>query len=133
MKSRSKKTPLSKLKMKVMTSRLDFQIANLGYALHNQHWGQGFAKEAAKAAVESAFRKLKLHRLEAGIESKNRASLAVAKAIGMIREGTRKKVIFEKGSWKDLEYFSISAERIGIRKMKPSISTHFKDLLVAKH
>jgi [ribosomal protein S5]-alanine N-acetyltransferase len=110
-------------------SRLDFQIANLGYALHNQFWGLGFAREAVRGAFEFAFRKLKLHRLEAGIEPGNRASISVAQAIGMKPEGLRDRVIFEDGRWKSLLYFSISAERLGIKRSRPIVSTRFLDLL----
>ncbi|MGZ9585715.1 GNAT family N-acetyltransferase [Paenibacillus marinisediminis] len=81
--------------------RGEFQWARMGYALHNQHWGQGYGKEAASKLLELALMELKFHRIEAHINIDNPASIALAKSIGMEFECTRKGFIYEFGAWTD--------------------------------
>ncbi len=65
--------------------------ANLGYAIHNQYWGRGYASEAAKLALRIGFGALNLNRIEAGCEPANHASAKVARKAGLTFEGKRKK------------------------------------------
>lgn len=110
-------------------ARLDSQCANLGYVIHNQHWGRGYAKEATTAVVRLAFQTLKLHRLEAGVNPKNQASVDVAKAIGMRYEGKRRACNFENGLWRDLDVYSIVAEDLKMTSSPPTINTTLRDIL----
>lgn len=107
-------------------SRMRYQFANLGYELNNQFFGKGYAKEALQAALPVAFKVLKLHRLEAGIPFKNKASIELARRVGMHYEGPRKKYYFDGKDWRDLEYFFLTAEDFGIKKMKPSVSPEWE-------
>lgn len=110
-------------------ARLDSQCANIGYVIHNQFWRLGYAKEAAAAAIRLAFRSLKLHRIEAGVDPENKASVAVARAIGMKYEGTRRSCNFENGRWRDLEYYSIVPSDFRIKSPKPTVKTTLRDIL----
>jgi ribosomal-protein-alanine N-acetyltransferase len=85
------------------------QWANLGYHIHNHRWGNGYAREAARAGLNIAFRELRLQRVEAGIDPPNRASLAVARALRMRREGVRKAFLYSGGRWRDLVIFATTA------------------------
>jgi RimJ/RimL family protein N-acetyltransferase len=60
--------------------RLEVEVA---YAIARDFWSQGLGTEAAQAIVQYAFEKLKLERLVCMIEPENRASVNVAKKIGM--------------------------------------------------
>ncbi len=91
-------------------SRGVFQNAYLGYRIFNNYWGQGFAKEACHAAIHLAFKNLKLHRVEAGIEPHNPRSIRVAKSLGMRKEGLSKKRIFIDRKWIDLQIFALTKE-----------------------
>lgn len=71
--------------------------ANLGYHIQNQHWGKGYATEACKLGLRVAFKSLNLHRVEAATELRNKASIKVAKNIGMIYEGKRAKFFPDNG------------------------------------
>ncbi|HEX4924134.1 MAG TPA: GNAT family N-acetyltransferase [Bdellovibrionales bacterium] len=82
--------------------RKSVQWANLGYNISNQYWGQGYATEAAKAALEIAFKRLKLHRVEAAMELDHKASAKVARGAGLTREGVRKRFIRIGRRWADL-------------------------------
>lgn len=102
-------------------SRMRYQFANLGYELNNQFFGNGYATEAVKASLPIAFKVLKLHRVEAGIQPGNKASIAVAKNAGLKYEGLRKKYAFDGNTWVDLVYYTAIAEDFGMKNMKPTI------------
>lgn len=91
------------------------QSAFLGYFIHNPHWGQGYGKEAAAAAIDIAFRDLKLHRIEAGVEPTNRRSILLARALGLRKEGLKKRIVFLRGQWCDLIMYSATCEEFGVR------------------
>lgn len=57
-------------------SRQLFQNSYLGYRIYNNHWGKGYGKEAVKLCIDIAFKDLNLHRIEGGIEPKNKRSIA---------------------------------------------------------
>ncbi len=91
-------------------SRKVFQNAYLGYRIFNPYWGEGYASEACRAALQIAFKELKLHRLEAGIEPHNKASIRVAKAIGFRKEGLSKRRLLVHKKWKDMVIFAATCE-----------------------
>jgi RimJ/RimL family protein N-acetyltransferase len=70
---------------------------NLGYHIQNQYWGKGYATEACRRALQIAFQELGFHRVEAATELKNKASIQVAKNIGMLFEGKRVKYFPDNG------------------------------------
>jgi RimJ/RimL family protein N-acetyltransferase len=96
-----------------------FQNATMGYGVLNLYWGQGFGKEIVKATMEIAFSELSLHRVEAGIDPRNRKSIALSKSCGLRREGLSKKRIFLGGEWKDMAIFAMTADEMGF-EVKPS-------------
>ena len=65
--------------------------AELGYWLSATVWGQGFATEAARAAVDFGFRELGLFRVYAQVLAGNRASLRVLDKLGMVNEGVKRQ------------------------------------------
>ncbi len=94
--------------------------ANLGYGILNQHYGNGYGREAALAAIGIGFKHLKLHRLEAVINTDNLKSLKLARKIGMKPEGTRRAFMYEDGKWQDHRVFSAIPEDIGMRSKRPA-------------
>lgn len=96
-------------------SRQVFQNAYLGYRIYNNQWGKGYGKEGVKLAIDIAFRDLKLHRLEAGIEPTNFRSIALAKTIGLKREGYSKGRLFLRGKWLDMVLFVAKSEDFGVQ------------------
>jgi ribosomal-protein-alanine N-acetyltransferase len=58
----------------------------LGYDFRSDHWGRGFATEAALAVRDFAFDSLGIARLVSLIRPSNVASCRVAEKIGMIKE-----------------------------------------------
>jgi RimJ/RimL family protein N-acetyltransferase len=66
---------------------LDHRRAEIGYALSSRLWGRGLAREALTLARDFAFGPLALARLEADIDPRNSASIALAERLGFEREG----------------------------------------------
>lgn len=63
----------------------------LGYLLAREHWGRGYATEAARAVIGWGFRVLRPQRLISLIDPDNRASQRTAQRLGMRREGETAK------------------------------------------
>jgi ribosomal-protein-alanine N-acetyltransferase len=61
--------------------------AMIGYALARGHWGNGYAREALRLAVEHAFGALALLRIEADIDPRNVPSVRLVERLGFVREG----------------------------------------------
>lgn len=87
----------------------------LGYGINNRYWGQGYGKEAVNGLIKMAFKNLKLHRVEAGIEPQNRRSLRLAKSVGLRKEGTKKKMIYLRDEWQDMVMYSATCEEFGYK------------------
>jgi RimJ/RimL family protein N-acetyltransferase len=68
----------------------------IGWSLHRPYWGNGYASEAARAALDYALAELG-DRVFAMISPDNAPSLAVAERIGMRRDGESDDVEFGKG------------------------------------
>jgi ribosomal-protein-alanine N-acetyltransferase len=90
--------------------RGNFQSASVGYYAFAPHAGQGLMREGLMLVLRHAFRKLKLHRIEANIQRTNRPSLALAKKCGFVREGFSRRLVKICGRWKDHERWAILAE-----------------------
>ncbi len=56
----------------------------IGWRLHKDYWGQGYATEAAQAAIQFAFEELKLSEVVAFTAVINRPSQKVMQRIGMM-------------------------------------------------
>ncbi|MBT4791149.1 MAG: GNAT family N-acetyltransferase, partial [Halobacteriovoraceae bacterium] len=68
----------------------EIKWGNLGYQIHNHHWGNGFATEASVITLKLSIKELGLHRVEAATEVRNYAARKVALKAGMVYEGRRK-------------------------------------------
>ncbi len=66
----------------------DANHASLGYAIHPNFQGRGFATEATLGLIEYGFRSLDLERIVAQCDTRNGASCRVMEKAGMNRVGT---------------------------------------------
>ncbi|MBC7741838.1 MAG: GNAT family N-acetyltransferase [Bdellovibrionaceae bacterium] len=101
--------------------RSTHQFSNYGYQIYNPYWGHGYGQEAARAGLKIGFKDLKLNRLEAAINLDNRKSIRLVKAIGMHKEGIKKRYWFENKKWVDHLIYVANPENIGVRGQKPII------------
>jgi len=73
----------------------------IGWTLHPQVWGNGYASEAARALLDYAFTQLNAHRVVAFCHAENAASCRVMEKIGMKFEGHLRETIHLNGAWAD--------------------------------
>lgn len=73
----------------------------IGWRFHRAAWGQGYASEAAKAALEDGVRRLGLTEIISYTASNNLRSQAVMERIGMKRDKSRDFIAHYEGygSW----------------------------------
>lgn len=84
----------------------------MGYTIFNQHWGNGYATEAARAGLRVAFGQLELHRVEALTELDNHASIRVLEKVGFRLEGLARRRIFQRDAWRDVHVYALTAEEL---------------------
>lgn len=92
--------------------------ADIGYELDPNHWGHGFATEAARAIVAFGFRELGLHRISAERRAENAASAHVLEKLGLTREGHLRENEYFKGRWRDTWLYGILEEDWRNKEMK---------------
>ena len=90
--------------------RGNFDSAYLGYYAFSPHHGHGLMAEGLRLAIRDAFRRLKLHRLEANIQPRNRASIALVRGLGFRREGYSPRYLRIAGRWRDHERWAITKD-----------------------
>ena len=85
----------------------DNASAEVGYSLHRGYWNQGIMTEALQAVLQHGFYSMNLNRIEAQHETKNPASGAVMRKCGMIKEGTLRERMRNKGRFVDVDLYAI--------------------------
>ena len=73
-------------------------------------WGNGFGTAAARAAVEFAFVKAGLHRVQVWVRADHAAAIRVAEKAGFTREGVARDRLFRQGAWHDCVLYGVLAE-----------------------
>ncbi len=87
-----------------------FQSGYLGFYAFKNFSGQGLMSEGLLLVLSFYFEKLKLHRLEANIQSKNLQSLNLIKRLKFRREGFSPKYLKINGKWCDHERYAMTLE-----------------------
>ncbi|MFB6217871.1 MAG: GNAT family N-acetyltransferase [Halobacteriaceae archaeon] len=84
--------------------------ANLGYWIHPDRQGKGYATEAAGLVVAHGFDELRLHRISATVAASNGASERVVEKLGFVHEGTKRDDAFLDGEYVDREVYAVLRE-----------------------
>ncbi|MGW3352966.1 GNAT family N-acetyltransferase [Nonomuraea rubra] len=82
----------------IWTSKAHRQ-GEIGYILHPDHHGHGYATEAASAMLHLGFTQLGLHRITGRLDARNTASARVLEKLHMRREATLIDNEHVKGEW----------------------------------
>jgi RimJ/RimL family protein N-acetyltransferase len=81
--------------------------AEVGYILHPDVWGRGYATEAANALLAFAFEVAGIHRVYARCDARNAASARVMQRLGMRQEAHLREHTQVKGHWDEELIFAI--------------------------
>ncbi len=81
--------------------------ADIGYELAPEHWGYGYATEAARTMLYFGFTELGLHRIWAWCIADHVGSIRVLEKLGMRLEGRLREKERFKGQWWDRLIFAI--------------------------
>jgi [ribosomal protein S5]-alanine N-acetyltransferase len=86
---------------------VDHDIAEIGYVIGREHWGQGYVAEAMRPIVAYAFEKLSCHRLQAKLDAMNHASARVLEKLGFAYEGTLREDFAKDGIRSDTAFYGL--------------------------
>lgn len=87
-----------------------FRSAYLGYYALEPFAGQGYMSEGLALAIEVAFLKLRLHRIEVNVQPSNTRSTALVRSAGFTREGFSPRYVKIAGRWRDHERWALLIE-----------------------
>src|SRR5439155_26351279 len=87
-----------------------FQSACLGYYAFAPFAGGGYMADGLAVALDIAFRRLKLHRVEVNVQPTNRRSVALVERLSFTREGYSRRYVKIAGRWRDHVRFAMLAE-----------------------
>lgn len=88
-----------------------FQSGYLGYQVFAPFAGQGYMTAALPLVLRVVFRELKLHRVEANIQPRNLASIALVRRAGFVKEGYSPGYLKIAGRWRDHERWAMTVEQ----------------------
>lgn len=86
---------------------VEHRQGEIGFVLHPDHQGRGFAAESAAAVLDLAFGELGLHRVYGRTDGRNTASAALMRRLGMRQEAHFVHNEIFKGEWGDELVFAI--------------------------
>lgn len=76
----------------------------IGFILHPEWWGQGFAKEALAAVIQRAFEVHKLEFIDVDVDPRNARSLRLLGSLGFKEVGRAERTWNVGGYWCDSVY-----------------------------
>lgn len=83
------------------------QSLEVGWIMHPDYSGHGYATEAASATLDFAFRTMGAHRVIAKLDPANDASVRMCHRLGMRKEAHFLEDIWGKGEWGDTGVYAI--------------------------
>jgi RimJ/RimL family protein N-acetyltransferase len=86
-----------------------WRFPEIGFILRSDHWGRGYAKEALGLVLDRAFQVHGLARVEADVDPRNQASLALLEGLGFRETGRKDKTWLVGGQWFDSVYLELQA------------------------
>ena len=89
---------------------IEHSRGEIGWTMHPDYTGRGYATEAARAVLHLAFATLGLHRVFAELDPRNGASIAMCRRVGMREEAYFVRDMWFKGDWADTGVYAILAD-----------------------
>jgi RimJ/RimL family protein N-acetyltransferase len=88
----------------------EHRLGEVGFVLHPDHHGKGYAGEAAAVMLRLGFEELGLHRVIGRCDARNTASAKVLERLGMRREAHFRQNELIKGEWTDELVYAMLAD-----------------------
>jgi RimJ/RimL family protein N-acetyltransferase len=85
----------------------EWGTAELAYFFHPDHWGNGYATEAARRMVAYGFDERRLDKVWARVLAFNDASARVLERVGFEHEGTLREQVFARSRRVDVERYGL--------------------------
>lgn len=79
----------------------EHRLGEIGFVVHPDHHGQGYATEGARLMLGLGFEELRLHRIIGRCDARNVSSARLMERLGMRREAHLVENEFVKGEWTD--------------------------------
>jgi len=82
----------------------------IGWQMHPDYMGRGYASEAARRMLALAFDTMGLHRVHAELDARNDASIALCRRLGLREEAHFVQDMMFKGDWADTGVYALLAD-----------------------
>ena len=86
-----------------------WRFPEIGFILHPDHWGNGYAAEALSLVLDRAFRVHNLPKVVADVDPRNLGSLKMLTGLGFRETGRKERTWFVGGQWCDSVYHELDA------------------------
>jgi RimJ/RimL family protein N-acetyltransferase len=86
------------------------KVLEIGYVMAPDQRCKGYCTEAVHLILDYLFLSRSVERIQASTHADNKASQRVLEKTGFKKEGTMRRVLFNKGDWKDGILYSILRE-----------------------
>lgn len=93
-----------------------WRFPEIGFILHSDHWGRGFAKEALSFVLDRAFTVNGLSEVKADVDPRNGASLNLLSRLGFRETGREERTFSVGEQWCDSVYLKLDAADWKARK-----------------
>jgi len=87
-----------------------WRFPEIGFILHPEFWGQGYAREALRVVIDRAFDVHGLPRIEADVDPRNISSLKLLSRFGFQETGRKERTWQIGDQWCDSIYLALDAE-----------------------
>jgi RimJ/RimL family protein N-acetyltransferase len=84
-----------------------YQLPDIGYILHPDHWGRGLASEALTAVIARVFERHPIPAISADIDPRNTASIRLLTKLGFRESGRASRTWHIGEEWCDSIYFAL--------------------------
>jgi RimJ/RimL family protein N-acetyltransferase len=81
-----------------------WRVPEIGYILHPDHWGRGFATEALTAVIARVFEKFPIAAVTADVDPRNTASLRLLGRLGFTESHRARRTWLVGDQWCDSVY-----------------------------
>jgi [ribosomal protein S5]-alanine N-acetyltransferase len=87
-----------------------WRFPEIGFILHPDHWGNGYAAEALSLVLDRAFKVHNLPKVDADVDPRNFSSLKLLTRLGFRETARKERTWFVGGRWCDSVYLELDAD-----------------------